>query len=189
MIYLPWSDFKVVVDAQNLPIFALPQGNDYYLRVATPDTQFETFAASGTAAYTTFVASYLPKANLTYNLRNGGPQDWSQTAYSDAGGTPSTTRAALSNGLKHCVTSITASLAHSSAGAVLSRVVLRDGGAATGTILWSTVLGVYNNQSSIMALGGLNIVGSANTAITLEFTGAVGDSNDAAVSMTGHTTI
>lgn len=189
MIYLSWADFKVVVDAQNIPIFALPQGSDYYLRIATPDAEFETYVVNGTAAHTTFTTTYLPKANLTFGLRNEDPLDWSQTAYTAVGGQPSTTRAALSNGLRHVVTSISAALAHNSGNAVFARVVLRDGPATTGPIIWSQALSVYNNRSDSCNLGGLSIVGSANTAMTLEFTAAVGDTNTASVALTGHTTV
>jgi hypothetical protein len=66
---------------------------------------------------------------------------------------------------------------------------LRDGATGAGTILASWVLGVQAaiDATTIFALGGLEIIGSPNTAMTLEFAGIAGAGTIESVTLTGHT--
>ena len=54
------------------------------------------------------------------------------------------------------------------------QVNLRDGASGAGTILWSCLMDVPINDSRTVTLAGLNIFGTANTAMTLEFAAAGG---------------
>lgn len=55
-------------------------------------------------------------------------------------------------------------------------VQLRDGATGAGTVLWETSMAIPATAftSQVIAISGLYIVGTANTAMTLEFSGAAG---------------
>jgi len=64
--------------------------------------------------------------------------------------------------------------------------VLRDGATGAGTVLWSLQVSLPVNTTWSFALGGLNIVGSAATAMTIETVAAPVAASFASVSMTGY---
>lgn len=98
------------------------------------------------------------------------------------------TRAAGAAGVRHVCKSITVTLIGLAASAEATVLVnLRDGVTGAGTILWSArllVMGLTGSQAGI-TLGSLNIVGSAATAMTLEFAAAGGANTFETVSLTG----
>lgn len=98
------------------------------------------------------------------------------------------TRAAGAAGVRHVCRSITVSLIGLAAAAEATVLVnLRDGATGAGTILWSTrllVTGTTGSETGV-TLAGLNIVGSAATAMTLEFAAAGGANTFESVAMTG----
>jgi hypothetical protein len=91
---------------------------------------------------------------------------------------------------RHVCKSITVTLVGLAAAAEATVLVnLRDGATGAGTILWSTrllVTGTTGSQTGV-ALAGLNIVGSVNTAMTLEFAAAGGANTFEAVAISGLT--
>ncbi len=91
---------------------------------------------------------------------------------------------------RHVCRSVTATLIGLAASAEATVLVnLRDGATGAGSILWSARLLVTGTQGSEsgVTLSGLNIVGTANTAMTLEFEAAGGASTFETVALTGNT--
>lgn len=82
------------------------------------------------------------------------------------------TRAAAGVGVRNICRSITACVAAAGTPQTPIQAVLRDGASGVGDVLWSGVLAAPANSGGVVALPGLSIVGSANTPMTLEFTGA-----------------
>lgn len=104
-------------------------------------------------------------------------------------------RAAGAAGIKHVCTSIHAKLRTATAATASAvQVNLRDGATGAGTILWATTLNINTNVATVggvlndeITLTGLNIVGTAATAMTLEFAGAGAANTFEDVAMTGYT--
>ena len=94
-------------------------------------------------------------------------------------------------GTRHVCTSITAIFAAGTAAptAAVGTVNLRDGASGAGTILASFSIGVEATagRTTLLELTGLEIIGSPNTAMTLEFTAAGGLNTFESVTLTGHT--
>jgi len=92
---------------------------------------------------------------------------------------------------RHVCTSISAVLASDPALAAVARVQvnLRDGAAGAGTILgsWTLSIPATPGACTILSLDSLEIIGSPNTAMTLEFAAAAGALTFESVTMTGHT--
>lgn len=79
------------------------------------------------------------------------------------------TQAAAGAGRKNVARYISATVGRIGAAGTF-RLNFRDGAAGTGTILGSWEIGVPNTgDSNSIELAGLYIIGSANTAMTLEF--------------------
>jgi hypothetical protein len=76
--------------------------------------------------------------------------------------------------IRHVCRSITASFAAGATAGAATQVNLRDGATGAGTILRSWVLCAPVGDSRTVEAAGLNIIGSANTAMTLEFAAAGG---------------
>ena len=112
------------------------------------------------------------------------PDEWA-TQHQPAANTQATIARAADAGKRHRCTSVTASLGGSAAAAsgVLN---LRDGATGAGTILWSCRLAAPAGATATATLGDLNIIGSLNTAMTLEFAGAGGANTFETVAMTGY---
>ena len=139
---------------------------------------------SGVATDTSIDAP-LPVANYPRLL------SWSATPAVPATTVQATiTKAAGGSGVKHVATAITASYAGgaSAISAAAPMVVnLRDGTTGAGTILWSTQMNVAAAAaaSQIVHITGLLIVGTANTAMTLEFLAGGGTNSYQMVSLQG----
>jgi len=127
-------------------------------------------------------------ANPNFALQTAEVGNWSQQNSPAANTQATTSRAAGGAGVRHVCTSITACIVSTGAGGGGGVINLRDGATGAGTILWSAQLGVpgINNGDSIV-ISGLSIVGSANTAMTLEFAAAGGANTTESVAMTGYT--
>lgn len=113
------------------------------------------------------------------------PGEWA-IQHTPAAATQATiTRAAGGAGVRHICRSITCSiLATAAQGQIILN--LRDGASGAGTILWSAQFALAAGTSDRITLSGLNIVGSANTAMTLETAAAPAATNFASVSLTGY---
>src|SRR6266436_6832868 len=118
--------------------------------------------------------------------------DWSVTSNPGVGAQATATRPAspappLADS-KHVCTSVTATLVAAAATAAQGTVNLRDGATGTGTILGSWVLAVPATIGSciVLSIDSLEIIGSPNTAMTLEFSAAIATQFES-VTLTGHT--
>jgi hypothetical protein len=97
------------------------------------------------------------------------PATWTLTAEDVSGGTTfaSATRPAGGAGVKHVATCISFSFYQTSGSG--SFLYLRDGPSKTGTILFQLIPVATSAPSVLQSVCGLNIVGSPNTPMTLEF--------------------
>lgn len=131
-------------------------------------------------------------ATKTAPMQVATPGTWSITHAPAANTQATITRAAGAAGVRHVCTAITATLVAPIAvtsGAV--QLNLRDGATGAGTILKSFTLQVGGAASTItdraiIQLSGLQVVGSAATAMTLEFSAAGGASTLESVSLEGY---
>lgn len=112
------------------------------------------------------------------------PGEWAIQHQPAAATQATVTRAAGGAGVRHVCRSITVSiLAVAAQGQII--VNLRDGATGAGTILWSAGFVLAAGTSDRLALTDLNILGSANTAMTLEVAAAPAATNFAQVALTG----
>lgn len=122
-----------------------------------------------------------------------GTNTWAQGAAPGANAQATTTKAAAGAGFRHVCTGITASFVGDGAGApsaVDVLALLRDGTTGTGTILWAAgfaLPAVAGSPGFSLALSGLTIRGTENTAMTLEFTAAGGANTVEVVGLQGAT--
>lgn len=116
-----------------------------------------------------------------------GPGNWTLTSAPAAGAQATATRAAGAAGVRHVLTSIAADITASAAQGPLI-VAVRDGATGVGTILWQRRLSAQTTPfaDARIELSGLNIVGSAATAMTVEFTAAGVATTTETVSATGY---
>lgn len=77
MIYLSWTTFKAVVDAQSLPITAVLQATGYFLMTSDTVASFESFVTTATADYTDFTTNYLPTSNTALAVSKQATQSTS----------------------------------------------------------------------------------------------------------------
>jgi len=87
--------------------------------------------------------------------------------------------------LKHVATCL--AFSEENAGTTLANyaLFLRDGPSQTGTVIWQYDIAVEPGVSIEHSICDLNIVGSANTAMTLEFT-SVGGVTGETVNLVGY---
>ena len=80
-------------------------------------------------------------------------------------------KAAVAGMVWHC-TAILLTFAAAGTAAAPIAWTLRDGASGAGTVLLSGTLSAVINTTAVVALSGLDIEGTVNTAMTLEFAGA-----------------
>jgi hypothetical protein len=116
------------------------------------------------------------------------PQEWAQEFTPAAGVRATTTKAAGGAGVRHVCTAILVSMATNAATGLLNDWVLRDGASAVGAPLFGGIIGVPAtvDDSRTVAVTGLAIVGSANTAMTLELDAAPPGSGIQRVALAGY---
>lgn len=135
-------------------------------------------------------AATLTGTSGTGALLEARPGEWSVLHGPAANAQATVTRAAGGAGVRHVVTSISATAGSNGTAPTATQValVLRDGATGSGTIVWQGNIGITATAGDSRALtaSGLNIVLSANTATTLEFTGAGGLNTFETVAMTGY---
>lgn len=112
------------------------------------------------------------------------PGNWAVNAQATAG-TPSVTRAAGGAGVRHICNSVSITVAAAATAQPAVIINLRDGASGTGTILQTWALAAPANSAAVINLSGLYIVGSAATAMTLEFAGATTTGVIGSVNLTG----
>lgn len=105
-----------------------------------------------------------------------------------------TTKATISKAsgggtVRHVATGIVACLANPVAIVEGPRIVnLRDGATGAGTILMSWAISTFANDSKCVTMSGLNMTGTAATAMTIEFDAAGGAGTQETVTLTGYST-
>lgn len=124
-------------------------------------------------------------------LLTADPGEWSVTHAPAVNTQATASRAAGAAGVRHVCRSITAVLAAGTAAptAATATINLRDGATGAGSILWSAIIAIPATAGLVsppIQLSGLNIVGSAATAMTLEFAAASGANTFQSVSLTGY---
>lgn len=118
------------------------------------------------------------------------PGDWAASHAPAANTQATASKAAGGAGVRHVCTSISARIVGGTTApsATTATLNLRDGATGAGTILMSWTLslaGAIAAQDEVV-LSGLNIVGSANTAMTLEFAAASGANTLQSVNLSGY---
>jgi hypothetical protein len=144
--------------------------------VGQPITVLPANVASATALSTQ------PVSNVQLTTQ---PGEWTLTNSPVAATQATATRAAGAAGVRHVLKSIQASINAVAAQAAPVSIVVRDGASGSGTILWQDRLMAPIGFSDRITLDGLNIVGSAATAMTVEFTAAPAATNFETISATG----
>lgn len=124
----------------------------------------------------------------------GAPRSpWAVNHVPGAAAQATITRAAAGAGLKNVCNSISAAFVAGGTAPAAATITLnlRDGATGAGTILWSKTLGVQAAAGSgqHIDLGGISIVGSANTAMTLEFSAAGAANTLESVAMSGSVSV
>ena len=105
-----------------------------------------------------------------------------------AANTAATISQSAAAGLRHVCTGFCATLSNGAvAAAGTATLNLRDGATGAGTLLWTMDFNIPATAGSAqsVAVGGLFIVGSTNTAMTLEFAGAGGANTTEKVNLCG----
>ena len=98
------------------------------------------------------------------------PAEWAINNVPAAATAATVTKAAGAAGVKHVCTALIASLfTVGTAQTAALALNLRDGATGAGTILWSVNISITTNTFWQVSLSGLSIIGSAATAMTLEF--------------------
>lgn len=145
------------------------------------------YAMNGTFAVAIDSASADNQAATTKQpLMVAGPGNWTLTNAPAANTQATATRAAGAAGVRHVLTSIQATLNAVAAVVAPLTVVVRDGASGAGTILWQDRVTSPAGTDGRISISGLNIVGSAATAMTVEFTAAPGATNFETISATGY---
>lgn len=144
-------------------------------------------ASSGSTAITASGAALTATgSSLNVNVTSSAPGQWS-TYSTPAVATQATCTQAAVAGKRHYCTSISFTLAvAATAQATVLSVSLRDGATGAGTVLWSKQAVVAVSTIWEVNLSSLNIVGSINTAMTLEFSGPGVTTTFESVAMTGY---
>lgn len=120
------------------------------------------------------------------------PVDWTVTHVPAANTRATASKAAGAAGVKHVLTSIVVSCHNTgAAAAAVLTIEVRDGASGAGTLLWTLKLPILATTltGSTLILTDLHIVGSAATAMTVEFTAAGGANTNEIVNIAGFDTI
>ena len=117
------------------------------------------------------------------------PGEWTLTHAPAAATQATATKAAGAAGVRHVLRSIQATVNAVAAQAAPLTVVVRDGATGVGTILWQDRIIAPIGTDGRVSVQGLNIVGSAATAMTIEFTAAPAATDFETISGTGYSTI
>lgn len=96
------------------------------------------------------------------------------------------TQASAGTGLKNYCTAIIACVSCGANDQTPIQVYLRDGATGAGTILFAATLAAPAKGSDKIVLSGLNIAGSAATAMTLEFSAAGVTASQETVTLIGY---
>lgn len=185
-------------------IFSLPTATQLQIPIAPFPCETATVSyTSGGASAALFNVVYLfhkpgfspgvTALNLTAPINGGTVAErgsrWSTTNNPAAGTQASASRAAgPTSSTRHVADCVTASAGASAAPAATNLALnLRDGASGAGTIIWLTqiVAAATAAQHGTVTICGLNLIGSANTAMTLEFSAGLANEFES-VTLTGY---
>lgn len=113
-----------------------------------------------------------------------GPDEWAVN-HAPVAATQATISRIAAAGLRHFCRSVSIVISAVAAQAAIV-INLRDGATGAGTILKSWTVALPVGGIAVINLSGLNIPGTANTAMTLETVGAPAGTNFASVTMDGY---
>lgn len=141
-------------------------------------TSFDRQASAGAA---TLAAEPTVGAQLVTE-----PGEWTEIVEPALAAVASVTKAAGAAGVRHVCKGIYANCsAAAGAGGPILFVRLRDGAAGAGTIIWTGTLTTAANTTAMINISGLNVIGSAATAMTLEFSAGPGAGGQQTVTLAG----
>ena len=138
--------------------------------------------------WTSTASSLTQSLNVTPMLFEKGARWGTQTSSPGAGSQATTSKAAGAAGVRHVADCITwSSGAAAAPAATVLTINLRDGATGAGTVLWQTQVtaaatATQHGQSHVC---GLNLIGSAATAMTLEFAAGLANEQES-VALTGY---
>lgn len=123
----------------------------------------------------------------------GGSTVWGASHVPAANTQATATRAAAGAGIRNVCTGFTVTLAAQATDPAAIQLVVRviDGASGTGTYLWQSVIAIPATAGAIAAIvrSSIYLPGTANTAMTVEFSAAGGANTIESVSMDGTTTV
>lgn len=132
-------------------------------------------APIGAALVTSFVPGSLALTDL-----------WSVNHTPAANTQATATRAAGAAGVRHVIKKLSWSIANPTALAAVFNVNVRDGASGAGTVLWSYAAIVAAGADRTFSEDGLMIIGTAATAMTIEFSAAGGSGSLEVVNAQGY---
>ena len=133
-------------------------------------------------------ASVLSDVTQPFAQLSAPPGEWAVNSEPAVSIQASATRAAGAAGVRHVCRSLHFSLAAVAAQTIIYARV-RDGTTGAGTILWSQAIIIPAGSAQHIELSDLNIVGSAATAMTFEWSAAPVATNFQTAGGTGYSTI
>lgn len=135
------------------------------------------------------VSSTNNTATTTQGVRYYTPiSTWSVTNTPGTGTSASASRAAGGGTVRHVATSVTVCVAANATAQTPLLIHLRDGATGAGTIIRTWAIAAPVTSSQCIDISGLNMTGSANTAMTLETAAAPVSGAQATVTLTGYST-
>lgn len=118
------------------------------------------------------------------------PGNWSVVNFPAAATQATASRAAGGAGVRHVCTGFTFSCSGAAAAATgLLQAVIRDGATGVGTIIWTASIQAPLADSKEITVSGLSLLGTANTAMTIEFVAAGAAGTQEAVTMYGYSVV
>lgn len=116
------------------------------------------------------------------------PGEWSIVSFPAANTQATATIAAGGAGVRHVARSIHFSLAAGATAAAALNVFVRDGATGVGTVIWAGVIAAPVGDAREISLP-VHLLGTANTAMTIEFAAAAGATTVEACTLTGYSTV
>lgn len=148
------------------------------------------YDGSAVARLRTGAAGVLSGTTQPLSLLVTRPGDWSVTHAPAANTVATASKAAGAAGVRHVCTSVSATIAGGAVAPTATTVTLqlRDGATGAGSVVGSWTIGIEATagRTVSLVLTGLNIVGSAATAMTLEFSAAGGLNTLESVTLSGY---
>jgi hypothetical protein len=177
--------FPTTGKAQNVCVYASPN-NSTAAAVCTQTNPLYTAPTDGTNTILSGSAANLSGFLSIHAALSVEPGNWAITNVPAAATQATISKAAGGAGVRHVCTSIAATFSTAGTAQATALVLnLRDGATGAGTVLWSKQVVLNTNSVWDVNISGLNIVGSANTAMTLEFAAAGVAASFESVALTG----